>query len=462
MKKRDCRTVAEVLKHQRWGPMIAALDMDAVTAPQIRILDAFMEFIENKKISSILDLGVSDFLSFNAECSSANRLRTLKNAMQVVFPAQPALLVLTNAIRLKEAQVRPPAAKEPKQRTLQVSIPENELPKLWKQALADMNAGFDGNGVIAPSRNMIMTYKMKLRQLACSARMAGITEEFSVDAIKAYARDMRGRGLAAATELASFSALKKCACYVGADFETLELLSELTRRAESRTRKEPKKKYEKLQKTGYSPVAIVDQADELLKEAKVLVCPRARQVRRNTAAALALFSVLPIRLADTRLNFGENLTWCDGRYEMHVTLSKDGETYDAEIDTRLNRFIDALILRGSDEVWLDQMRVDCLTNNRPLFIRNDGEGVGYNYVSDCWRAKFGTGEHIARTILHTFLGIELGVAGTDMALAANGQKSEQTAASYQDDAVAKAKRKLGQKSLTYLVDKRHLALFEFK
>lgn len=461
MKTPDRRTVAEILQHQRWDPVIPTLDQDKVNAPQMRILDNFLAFVEDQKIAPIWALKVSDCLSFDARYRSANRLRALKKAMQVVFPGQPAILVLTDTIRQKEAQTRIPRAAKPRPRTLKVSIPPEELPRAWKDALEFMEGGFGREGVIAPSQNMIATYRMKLRQFAWSARNAGLSEEFTTDAVKAYARDLRGRGLVAATQLASFSALKKSARYVAADREVLDLLSELIRKSEYLARKAPKKKYEKLQKTGYSPVPIIDTAVDLLKEAQALTCPRVQQARRNTAAALALFSVLPVRLADTRLHFGEHLSWQEGHYELHITLSKDEEAYDAEIDPRLNQFIDALILRGCDAIWLPQMREDCINANRPLFIRNDGEGVGYNYISDCWREIFGTGEHIARTILHTFLGIELGAAGTDMALAANGQKSPKTAAAYQDEMVGKARRLQGQKSIATLVDDAHLALFEF-
>lgn len=461
MKTPDRRTVPEILQHQRWDPLISTLDTEAVTAPQMRILDDFLAFIEDRKIASIWALKVSDCLSFVARYQSANRLRALKQAMQAVFPGQPAILVVTDAIRQKDAETRKPRAAKPRQRTLKVSVPVEKLPWAWKDALEDMEAGFDRGGVTAPSPNMIPTYEMKLRQFAWSAKNAGLPVKFSVDAVKAYTRDMRRRGLVAATQLASFSALKKSARYVAADQEVLALLSELIRKTEEKSKKAPKKKYEKLQKTGYSPVAIIDQAVDLLKEARLLTCPRSQQARQNTAAALALFSVLPVRLADTRINFGEHLSWQEGGYELHITLSKDDETYDAKIDPRLNRFIDALILRGCDEVWLGQMREDCLNSNRPLFIRNDGEGVGYNYISDCWRKIFDTGEHIARTIQHTFLGIEFGIAGTDMAMAACGQTSPETAAAYQDKVVGMARRLQGQKFLAGIVDDKQLKLFEF-
>ncbi|MBE1297153.1 MAG: hypothetical protein GJ678_13120 [Rhodobacteraceae bacterium] len=462
MKKPDYRTVEDILKHPRWDPLAGVLDMDRVTAPQMRILDDFLAFVEGQALASIWDLTVADFLSFDERYKSANRLRSLKKALKTVLPGQPALIVLTDAIRQKEAAARPPKPGPARPRRLKVSIPEEELPDSWKEALADMVAGIDRPGLMAPSPKMVPTYRMKLRQLACSARKAGLPEAFTAEAVKAYAADMRKRKLAAATQLAAFSALATCGRYMDAGRPVLDLLADLKRRSEAASRKEPKQKYAKLQKTGYSPVGIITRADELLREVPDLKCPRSQQAQRNCAAALALFSVLPVRLADTRIRFGENLVWRNGAYELRLKLSKSGELYDAEVDPRLNRFIDALILRGCDRAWLDAMRQDCMASRRPLFVRNDGESVGYNYVSDCWRKVFGTGEHISRTILHTFLGVELGAAGTDLSLSACGQSSPDTAATYQDDIVKKAGRIKGQAALAEVAQDADATLFAFR
>lgn len=461
MKKPDYRSKQDILQQPRWDPMIATLEVTNVAIAHLRVVDDFLAFVEQRQITSNSTLKISDFLSFDENYRSANRLRCLKHGMQSVFPTQPSFLVLADAIRKKEAAARKPRIAKPRTRKFEKSIPESRLPQKWREALADMDAGFDRNGQIAPSRGMMPTFRMKLRQLAYSAGAAGLAIEFSVDAIRAYARDMRERKLSPSTLRASFSAVQKCARYVCADSEALDLLAELLRIYEEKAKKAPKLKYRKLQNTGYSPVAIVNNAKSILEGSKTLSCPKSRYARRNAAAALALFSVVPLRLADTRLVFGENITWGDDHYHLHTELSKSGEPYGVELDARLNPFINALILRGCDEAWLDHMREECLRSNRPLFIRSDGEGVGYNYVSDCWRSEYETGEHIARTILHTFLGVELGQAGTDLALAANGQNSPETAKEYQDSAVSMALRLKGQSSLGEMVKEEHFKIFDF-
>lgn len=126
--------------------------------------------------------------------------------------------------------------------------------------------------------------------------------------------------------------MQKCARYVAADQETLDLLAELLRIYEEEARKAPKRKYEKLQNTGYSPVAIVNQASQLLKQASDLECPKSRHAQRNTAAALALFANLPLRLADTRLVFGKNVFWRGGQYHLQTGISKSQQCWSAELD----------------------------------------------------------------------------------------------------------------------------------
>lgn len=237
MKKPDYRTVQDILKHPRWDTVIATLDPEGVTAPMMRVLDDFLAFLEGQELASIWSLKPSDFLSFNAGYQSANRLRTLKRAMEAVFPNRPAILILTDAIRLKEAELRPPISKKGRKRSLKVTIPANDLPQDWQDALADMTAGFDRPGAGAPSLNMIPTYQMKLRQFAFSAGKAGLPAAFSVAAILAYVRDMRARGLAAATQRASVSALAKCARYLAAGPDVMELLADLERTCEAKARK---------------------------------------------------------------------------------------------------------------------------------------------------------------------------------------------------------------------------------
>ena len=460
MKTPDYRTKRDILQHERWDPLIGDPNLASASVYDLRVLDDFLAFLETRKMTSLADLTVQEFVRFNGHRETEAVLRKLKLAMEAVFPGHPSVLTLEDAIR---ALGKKPARKTSNgRRRLSKSVHFDNLPLSWREAFDDMDAGFDRNGQLPPVTGMIATHKMKLRQLLCSARTAGLPDELSVETVRAYARDLRSRELAPATLRASFVAVQKFARYIATDDETLELLADLTRVYETKAHNAKSKKFEHLQNTGYSPVELVKQAHEILSGVAMIHSPRSKQERRNRAAALALFSVMPVRLADTRFVFGETIFWTGEHYTVETVLSKSGYPWTTDIDPRLNVFIDALILRGCDPIWLEQMREECLADKRALFITMTGEPVAYGYVSDRWRAAVGTGEHIARTILHTFLGIELGQEGTDMAMAANGQRHHGTAKAYQDDALAMAQRMKGQTELTNVAQDGDLTMFEFK
>ncbi len=449
MKKPDCRTKPEILQHARWDRLIGTPGVSEVSIDGLRILDAFIAFIEGEDIPSIWDLKKRHFLKFDASNASVSRLRRLKKAMNIVLPGQPATLVLVEALREKEAKYETGKRKlTPRVFVLKKSVPESELPAEWRAAFDNMDAGYDRNGELAPAKGMHATHIMKMRQLLCAAREANLPDELSPETVRAYARALLARDLAPATLRASFGAVLKVSRYIGADTATIALLAELCRIYETKAKGAQKQKYAKLQQTGRSPVTIFDHASQLLDSVLPTMSPLDQHARRNRAAALAIFSILPIRLADTRLVFGKTLLWANGGYAIDTKLSKSQEAWCADLEPEFNRFIDALILRGCDPLWLDQMREDCINQQRPLFITTSGDPVGYNYVSDAWRHEFGTGEHIARTIIHTFLGIELGLAGVDMAKAACGQRGYGIEKEYQDDALNKAQRLKTQAELS--------------
>lgn len=62
-------------------------------------------------------------------------------------------------------------------------------------------------------------------------------------------------------------------------------------------------------------------AEKVSAEANELDCPRERQAQRNQAAAIALFFAMPVQLADTRLVFGETLSWNGATYVIDTRLS---------------------------------------------------------------------------------------------------------------------------------------------
>ena len=99
------------------------------------------------------------------------------------------------------------------------TVPEQQLPALWRSALADMRLGFGSQHDCPPAPKIIKTISMKLRQLAKSALDHGLPVELSLDAIGALHSDMNDRDLSSSTKRATTSALGRFATFIGADDE---------------------------------------------------------------------------------------------------------------------------------------------------------------------------------------------------------------------------------------------------
>ncbi|WP_133840918.1 hypothetical protein [Pelagimonas phthalicica] len=69
----------------------------------------------------------------------------------------------------------------PSSHRLNKPVPFVALPTSWKDAFAAMDAGCDRNGQMPPAPGMMATHKMKVRQLLCTARLAALLDEISVD-----------------------------------------------------------------------------------------------------------------------------------------------------------------------------------------------------------------------------------------------------------------------------------------
>jgi len=177
-------------------------------------------------------------------------------------------------------------------------------------------------------------------------------------------------------------------------------------------------------------VDVIKEAEALLREAKATQPRRSRRTLENAAAALALFALAPVRLADTALHFGRQLRWDAEGWSLTMHLSKGKNAYGLRFDRRVAPYIDALILRGADPAWLDDLRDDCLARQRALFLTPAGTPAGPGYVSDLWRRHLGTGEHIARTLIHAQV-------PTRTAMLMTGQRSERTSKAYQGEEFAR-------------------------
>jgi hypothetical protein len=169
------------------------------------------------------------------------------------------------------------------------------------------------------------------------------------------------------------------------------------------------------------------------------------------AASIAIWTLLPLRLADGRLRWGEDVCWDGSRYRIDVDTQKAEVPLRGRLHPTLTPFLDALLLGGVDPTYLDVMRERAQADGLPLFRDTMGRMLGVRYPSTVWRAQMGTGAHIARTRVHTELG-RLGPEGVEAALALCAQRDPGSAADCQEQAVARVMMERGQAMIDGLLE----------
>jgi hypothetical protein len=179
--------------------------------------------------------------------------------------------------------------------------------------------------------------------------------------------------------------------------------------------------------------------------AKSAAEPRRQSALRllNETAVIALWTLLPLRLRDGQLRWGRDVRFDGTRYRVDIETSKENEPLRGALHEVLTPFLDALVLRNLDPLWLAEMQCRSMADELPLFRDVDGRMLARTYPSKVWRAHFGTGAHISRSRVHTELG-QLGSEGVEAALALAAQRDERSRVFYQGKAVAVAQRRKGQ------------------
>lgn len=428
--RRDRRCEAEILSERRWRPLHHLTDR--LSVQELRDIDRLLRLCEAEGIAHIDDITESFIEKVDHDGVSGIYLKRLAKALAALLPGT-ALAIRAAAVagrRQSAWRITRPKEKKGRVYVATKTIPECDLPEAWRRAIADMRAGFSSNSGRAPAMTITETIAMKLRQLAKSAHDMGLQADLTLDTLAALHRDMNNRGLSSNTKRATCSALGRFAAYISAPAEIRAELRRLTALHDGRAAKETKRKERILQDVDVSAAKVIAKANELLAEARTLTNPRSALKRRNDAFCLAFFMILPMRLNDTRLTFGEELTWDGTQWNLRLTTSKTEVDYACRVHPFLTPFIDALVLNGLDPAYLETARDDCVSRKRPALITRTGSGVGYNYVSDVWRAHFGTGEHITRTEVHESFAEAKGAIGTELALALCGQTSPETAVHY--------------------------------
>jgi len=442
----------------------AALRADPLMAPyrdlaafgevpleDLRVLARFLAFAEAQGITVPSE---ADYLAFAADTASSRRLRSLKAALDALLPGNPAVhVVLAGAIDRKSPPKpsragqapRPPAARR---------VDAAELPEAWRKLLQRMRLGAMPLHQAAPAASVIDSMEDVLREYAHIQREAGAEVAITIEGVRRYeasraahaaAREdpaYQAQGDRPATRHTAIMRLRKFGEGLGIEPLVLAAL----RHHEACLRRDlgtvVPLKFGRLDKLPGLAATWGLAADLLAQSA---AAPR-RQTRLRLlteAAVVAIWSLLPLRLGDGQLLWGRDMRFDGDRYRVDIETRKEEEPLRGALHAVLTPFLDALILRGMDPVWLPQMRERAMAEELPLFRARNGRQLAASYPSGVWRQHFGTGAHIARTRVHSELG-QLGPEGVEAALALNAQRDPRTAAHYQSEAVDRALRSQGQ------------------
>lgn len=458
--QRDRRSGSEILAAPRWQPLRHRAD--CLDLQQLRNVDRLLKLCEAEGVAHIDDVTeelITKVDEANVFCAFQ---RNLARALHLLVPGTLlASRAANSAYKKQRAHDSVRRSGGPKKvRLATKSVPEHELPVAWQKALADMRLGIGSLRDRAPAPTITETIAMKLRQLAKSASDRNLPVELSLEAIAALHADMNSRGVKSATKRATASALERFARYTGAPQEIQAELARVTTSHDKKAKAETKRKEVVLASVDVSASTVLAKAKELLASASSFTNPRDALARKKEAFCLAFFMLLPLRLTDTGLVFGRNLIWDGTGWEIVVRTSKTGEDQSCRVDPYLTPYIDALVLNGLDPAYLDAAREDCLSMQRDVLIKRSGQPMHYGYVSTVWWKYFGTGEHIARTEVHEAFALARGAAGTELALAACGQRSAQTANHYHTKRIHTARLMGMQAGVLELAEQLPAAMFE--
>ncbi|GAB4383095.1 MAG: hypothetical protein Kow0045_04560 [Albidovulum sp.] len=172
---------------------------------------------------------------------------------------------------------------------------------------------------------------------------------------------------------------------------------------------------------------------------------------RNQAFCLAFWTLVPLRLGDSSLRWGQHVDFDGDRYRIEIVTRKCGVPLRGRLHPRLTPFLDALVLGDVAADCLDEMRALAMREGRFLLRKADGSPCGQKYPSAVWRRHLGTGAHIARSRIHTEPG-QLGPEGLDSDLALCAQADPETRHHDQGRALADAQMRRGQQMIEDLLD----------
>lgn len=403
--------------------VISMIDSEAFTLRGFKDLSALLV------AAALAEEGTSRSDALSRATRSWNNARVLRarKAAWHCFEGHPIFRELDIIGNKKDERLH---IKPRKRRPRKFSVFPEELPIPWQEAFQSMEEGHFGAAGTVPVPSMIITMKTKAAEFIKAADDAGAPRELCVQSAISYEQSLNNRAspLSKKTLLSALRQMRDFARYVGCDDAVLAHFAERIRVHENRSNGSlPQKEAKVLKLPTYDE--IFGMALDLLGKAAESPNPRIAQAHRNTAVAITLLCPFPFRVADTKIRFGRELLWDGTHYRFNLQISKSRRNFSAYVLPVFGFFIDQLVLQGSTNEHLEDLRNDCIARRRLLFVKYNDQSPDDRYVSYLWSRCLGMGSHAARTHLHDSFG-RLGARGVELAMRACDHRSEKTAEAY--------------------------------
>lgn len=421
---------SEILQAKWWRPFLPQSNLDQLHIHEVSRLNDWLQYLHNHNIRSPVS---QDYMSFAAKWESEVPLVSLQSTFNKLdIPKVPSIEEELNlAISALRARKKRTGVKSRTSWPLQLSVSRSALPSCWQDILTFVET--DNRQSVPISVGFLPTVEVALRTLCYCCHKLGLPVEINRETSLALVAELTRRNAANSTIQITVSALWRFARVLRVSDEVLDNLRNIERDFNRKSEADVPKKFETLDKIG-SVNNVLGRAVNLLSASRSQRSLELRMANLNAATAVALFALIPLRVADTNMKWGEHLTHTGGRYRMDLSTSKCGVEFHGEICDFVTPFLDALLLRGCDTIFLERKRNEALQAKKPVFAHANGRHISNKCVRNYWQRHIGCGPHIARSVVHTELGT-MGLKGVEMALSLCAQRDPRTAKFYQGKAM---------------------------
>lgn len=448
--QRDMRRREELLSGANWSKLLTQPGAETLPLKNLKQADRFFDFCNRRGLT---DIQVDHVFDFDPS-KDPTSLRILRDTLQSLYGQKhPISHVVDQArqirCRANRLQTGRTGIKTGATKKLRASVSCRELPAFWQTVLDDLEAGkrVAGRKISTSTARNMRSYA---RQLIWSARQAKLPDEISIATLSAYHQDLTDRGLRASSFAFQFGFLRLLARFVQSEKEVDEALREIVADYQRLANGSVKLKEGRFAQFA-SIDLLFDHAFILLDQGLAETHGTKRVTLLVDAAAIAFLTLIPLRNADTVLRWGEHISIDasgidDWVYRIDTSISKTCVDFGGKLHPILNPFLEALLLQGRHPAFLHRRLAEAIANREPVFPLSNRNARSSYGLSRRWRARLGTGSHIARTQAHTLLGA-LGPKGVCSALALCAQRSYATRLHYQDISLDRALMRQSQKML---------------